>query len=583
MIARLCERCGLKPESYHARRWCYDCKPGCGGRPLPCRRCGTTDDFWAGSLCRRCHHHAPQRPEGCRDCLAWGVVRTHKWLCGGCISWRTIYRGSIAACISCEGMLTVNEHGCCRLCWRQVKLVQERLRDRNRGPLNILGANQYGQQLFLANVSSSKNGFRPRPPRAQPPAIALPKGPRRRPPRKTQLELFTRDPVADAARGYGFPDPPDAGLVYRLDDLTCDHATRHGWSVTKVHRIRTAMRVLLSMLGTTSFPIAASDVLRLTAVDLPVSPVLTVLREAKLLQEDRASTIELWFSARIRDLPPIMTSELQTWFDVLHDGHNTPPRTRPRSPVTIKNRLHWTLPTLTMWAATGHESLRDIGREDILAVLPAGGTARVKLGDGLRSIFCTLKAHHVVFHNPMARISVGNFERRTPLPADPNKLRAALNSSDHACAALAALMVFHGLRPVELRDLRLTDVRDGRLHLPDRTVPLADPVKQQLSAYLDHRYSRWPNSINPHFFIHVVSAGTMKPVRFYWVNEKLGMSAMAIRQDRIVDEAHATAGDLRRICDFFGVTMATAEHYATSLNHPGITSDTLGSRTPDPN
>ena len=54
----------------------------------------------------------------------------------------------------------------------------------------------------------------------------------------------------------------------------------------------------------------------------------------------------------------------------------------------------------------------------------------------------------------------------------------------------------------------------------------------------------------------------------------------------IVDEAHATGGDLRRICDFFGVTMGTAEHYALSLNHPGLTDtpqdgDVTGSRTED--
>lgn len=581
MSGRLCEGCGLKPESYNARRWCYDCKPGWGGRPLPCRRCGSTEDFWARNLCRRCHLQAPQRPEGCRDCHAWGVVRTRKWLCGGCISWRSIYRHP-APCISCHRLLVVNEHGCCRLCWRQVKLVQERLRDRRRGPLDVLGANRHGQQLFLANLSSPKNGFRPRPPRPQPPAVPPATRPRRRARRKTQLELFTRDPIADAADRYGFPDPPNIALVHRLDDLTRDHATRHGWNPTKTHRIRTAMRVLLAMLATTTGPIAASDVLRLRDVDLPVSPVLTILREAHILHEDRASTIELWFATRITNLPPTMASELQTWFDVLHHGHTTPPRTRPRSPVTIKNRLHWTLPTLTTWAAAGHESLRDISREDILAVLPISGTERAKLGDGLQSIFRTLKAHHVVFHNPMARMSTGNFERRTPLPADPDKLRAALNSDDPAGAALAALAVFHGLRPAELRDLRLTDIRDGHLHLSDRTIPLADLAKDQLRAYLDHRYRHWPNSINPHLFIHYRCAGTLAPVRCQWVNDKLGMSAMAIRQDRIVDEAHATAGDLRRICDFFGVTMATAEHYATTLNHPGITSDTVSSRTPDP-
>jgi hypothetical protein len=45
---------------------------------------------------------------------------------------------------------------------------------------------------------------------------------------------------------------------------------------------------------------------------------------------------------------------------------------------------------------------------------------------------------------------------------------------------------------------------------------------------------------------------------------------LAVREDRIVDEALATGGDLRRICDLFGVTIATAEHYTTVLGHPGL-------------
>ncbi len=228
------------------------------------------------------------------------------------------------------------------------------------------------------------------------------------------------------------------------------------------------------------------------------------------------------------------------------------------------------MPTLQLWAAAGHQSLREISGEDVLAVLPASGTPRVRLGAALRSIFSTLKARKVIFTNPMARIRVGNFERRVPLPADPARLTAALNSADPASAAVAGLLVYHGLRPVEIRELKLTDIRDGRLRLPDRTLPIAKPVLERIAAWLDHRNHRWPNSVNPYFFIHYITAGTTNPVGPNWVNRNLGMSPHRIRQDRIVDEAHATAGDLRRICDFFGVTMATAEHYATSLNHAAL-------------
>lgn len=564
MIAKLCERCGSKPQGYHGRRWCYDCKPGSGGRPLPCRRCGNSGDYWAAGLCRRCHQFAPQRPESCRDCLAWGVWRTHKWLCGGCLSWRFLHPAS-SACVSCGADRSVNEHAVCRLCWKQTKLVQERLPYRHRGPLDIAAANRYGQQLFLANMASSKNGY---------PGPRLPEAPaatQEQAETGVQLDLFTRDRVVDAARLYGLADPADLALADLLDQAVLDHAMRHGWHVKKIHYVRVAVRVLLGMRGpdpTTT--IRATDVARLTGLGLRERPVLAVLQAAGLLQDDRRSPLEVWVEQRLEALPEPMAGEVRIWFEVLHRGSSTPPRTRPRAPVTIQTRLRWTLPTLQLWAAAGHQSLREISRQDVLAVLPAGGNPRAQLGHGLRSIFATLKAHKVVFVNPMSRVQIGSFTRRVPMPADPARLRAALDAPEPPGAALAALIAFHGLRPLEVRDLKLTDVRDGRLHLTDRTLPLAQPVKISIAAYLDYRHARWPNSINPHLFIHYLSAGGTDPVTSSWVNDHLGMSARAIRQDRIVDEAHATAGDLRRICDFFGVTMATAEHYAGSLNSAAL-------------
>jgi site-specific recombinase XerC len=367
------------------------------------------------------------------------------------------------------------------------------------------------------------------------------------------------------------PDPLDARLAVRLDTAVREHAHRHGWPGRTTHKIRTAIRVLLGLRASATLPIQASEVLQLTRLGLRVRLVLAVLADAGVLDDDRAEPVDIWFPARIGDLPPAMVDELRTWFTVLRHGSTTPPRSRPRSPGTIKTRTRWALPTLRTWAAEGHQSLREITRAQILAGLSAAGTPRATLGGALRSIFGTLKVHKVIFTNPMAGITVGNFTRRTPLPLDHHKLRALLNSSDVAGAALAALLVFHGLRPDELRDLKLTDVRDDRLHLADRVVPMAEPVQQRLAAYLEHRHRRWPGSINAHFFIHDRSATGTEAVKLYWVNDRLGMPAFHIRQHRIVDEVLATAGDLRRICDFFGVTMATAEHYASVLNHPGLT------------
>jgi len=248
--------------------------------------------------------------------------------------------------------------------------------------------------------------------------------------------------------------------------------------------------------------------------------------------------------------------------------------------------MNWALPTLRAWADAGHASLREISRDDVLTALPASGNPRATTGRALRSIFATLKQRKIIFVDPTTRIDIGSFIRRIPIPADTRQLRAAFTSTHPPRAPLTALIGIHGLRAAEIRQLQLVDVHDGRLHLPNRTIPLAATVKTRLATYLDYRASRWPNTVNPHFFINQITAGTTGPVGPHWVWVNLAMSPQALRQDRIVDETQASGGDLRRICDFFGVTIATAEHYATTLNHPDLNDTDLAaaasSRTQGP-
>jgi hypothetical protein len=49
-----------------------------------------------------------------------------------------------------------------------------------------------------------------------------------------------------------------------------------------------------------------------------------------------------------------------------------------------------------------------------------------------------------------------------------------------------------------------------------------------------------------------------------WITGTIGTSAQAIREDRILDEALAANGDIRRLCDLFGLTAGGAERYARS-------------------
>jgi len=154
------------------------------------------------------------------------------------------------------------------------------------------------------------------------------------------------------------------------------------------------------------------------------------------------------------------------------------------------------------------------------------------------------------------------------------KLREDLNSDAPASAALAALLAFHAVRVQQLRELLLTDVRDGRLYLAEQVIPLAPPVRRRLTTYLDYRQRTWPTAINPHLFIHARSWDTTRPVTSWWIRHQLGICGQRIRFDRILDEAHATGGDIRRLIDLFGLSFETASRYAVTVNRLSSTAGT---------
>jgi hypothetical protein len=140
-------------------------------------------------------------------------------------------------------------------------------------------------------------------------------------------------------------------------------------------------------------------------------------------------------------------------------------------------------------------------------------------------------------------------------------VREAIQSGQPAREALAALVAFHAVRSGQLASLNLTDVRDGRLHLDGRVIPLAAPVRERLAAWLDERARRWPATVNPHLFINWYTAVRETPVSSPWISHTLDISPQAVREDRILDEALATGGDIRRLCDLFGLTVGGAERY----------------------
>ena len=50
----------------------------------------------------------------------------------------------------------------------------------------------------------------------------------------------------------------------------------------------------------------------------------------------------------------------------------------------------------------------------------------------------------------------------------------------------------------------------------------------------------------------------------------LPLPVRIIREDSILHEIHATGGDVRRVCDLFGLTVAGVMRYAATLDPPGL-------------
>ncbi|MFD9565070.1 hypothetical protein [Streptomyces sp. NPDC059994] len=236
---------------------------------------------------------------------------------------------------------------------------------------------------------------------------------------------------------------------------------------------------------------------------------------------------------------------------------------------------------LQSWAAAGHESLAEITKDEYLAGLPDRGAHRSFAEQGFRSVFRILKARKHVFLDPTRGVKLTPVAASIPLPLDTDAIRRALNSPDPACACAVSMVAFHALTGPQVQGLLLTDVRDGRLYLDDRVIPLAGPVRTRLRAYLDHRAGTWPNTLNPHLFINRRTAHRLTPAsrNFPWFKAEL--RPQALREDRILQEIYATGGDVRRLCDLFGLSIEAGLRYANTLEHAELTENRVeGSSNP---
>ncbi len=97
-----------------------------------------------------------------------------------------------------------------------------------------------------------------------------------------------------------------------------------------------------------------------------------------------------------------------------------------------------------------------------------------------------------------------------------------------------------------------------------------NPCKSASQPGLNYRNTRWPASVNPYLFLNATNAIRATAPGVRWLDLTLGIPTQALREDRILHEVQATNGDVRRVCDLFGLSMGGAARYADTLEHPGF-------------
>jgi hypothetical protein len=543
---RPCAGCGLNPVAYYGREFCYDCVPRTWKKPPRCKLCGSAEDYYTNGRCRRCHRSA-HLVGSCLDCMAWGVTRHFGWLCEACLGWRRRF-SEPRECASCSRLITVNARGYCRLCTRQASLV--------RLPhcrIDVAEACRNGHQLYFAGMFRQK---RPEPERR--PQRSLP-WPGQYPVPYRQLVLFDGGRDLAAGRRAGFPSPPLPGLAAALEDVLADHAARHGWGRQLQAVTRSALRVLLATQDTPGAPIRATDVEALTQLAFNnVRPVTEILTAAGMLEEDRESALDAWFTRRASGLPEPMATEFNSWFETLRDGSRTPPRIRPRSTATIRVHVSRAVPILHAWASEGRQSLRRPGQPAPAGTVRAAVAVPVPQGPPphLRRP-CRAAAARPAAYRPAAAAEPGH-------RAGGNPQRPARTGSARRAGRLP--------RPAQ-RPARWPRAhrRPRRAAPPGRAGHPACRSRPRAAGRLARRarppLARHRQPAPVHQLVHRVRES---PVSSPWITHTVGVSPQAVREDRILHEALATGGDVRRLCDLFDLTVGGAERYARAINEPAM-------------
>ncbi|UUV32314.1 tyrosine-type recombinase/integrase [Amycolatopsis roodepoortensis] len=569
---------------------------------LPLKAAGAQVLDHAGLLRPRRALAPPRHPvRGCEDCHSWGITTRR---CRGCACWRDDrVRYPPGRCGRCRrDLLPLHaEEGLCRGCLLVVRefgpLAGRDTQLTFAGDLAFRLSTQAGVLGFTPHKESGPT-LRERARRRATTATVRPPSPHLVDP--GQHTLLTVDRDWSAIRALTADELPALTELAAalLAEFTANAPARSGGGAPGGTAL---LRTLLAWLGARA-PFRERDVRALAASATSPSTrrVLDFLHQHGLLQPDepdqrlradqqrypstavadldtnrRNRHHQHVIAARIDTLPEPMAGHLHAWVRVLRGQGRR--RHQPASYERIRRYLSLALPVLLCWAEAGLD-MRQITATHIREELARrhGSQAR-DLHHVLRTLFAALKQERLVFHNPMARISLST-PVRVPAPLPSDRLRGLLDEVDGPRARLlVALVAVHGLRPLEVTRLRLDDLDLIRLviRVPRRghthTVYLDELTVDLINAWLTERHRRWLDTTNPHLFITSQSAHhpARPPLSYCGLRaafDQVGLVPKQLWRDRVLHEAQHTADPVHLI-RLFGIHPSTAVKYVNAA-HP---------------
>lgn len=110
--------------------------------------------------------------------------------------------------------------------------------------------------------------------------------------------------------------------------------------------------------------------------------------------------------------------------------------------------------------------------------------------NSIRTFFRYLKNQAIIEQNPSLEVSHPKYHQAPPRILSKLEYRALRDFArdDARTYAIIELLLQTGIRIGELAEIRVGDIKEGFLKLPDREIPLNKAVKKALEGYLKERY-----------------------------------------------------------------------------------------------